>query len=102
MSPARARGFIYVSLISGLMFACSSAVYRSDRPDDIPRLAHAAPAPAPSPVLAKEVLMRAIGLVGTRYHYGGDDPDDGFDCSGLVGFVFHDAAGVELPRSAAD
>lgn len=51
---------------------------------------------------SNEVLMRAIGLVGTPYRYGGDSPDGGFDCSGLVGFVFRDAANLILPRSTRE
>lgn len=49
---------------------------------------------------ANAVLFRAIALVGTPYRYGGNTPHGGFDCSGLVGYVFRDAAGVELPRSS--
>lgn len=49
---------------------------------------------------ANEVLFRALGLVGTPYRYGGNTPRSGFDCSGLVGYVFRDVAGVVLPRSA--
>lgn len=51
---------------------------------------------------ANEVLIRAIGLVGTPYRYGGNTPDGGFDCSGLVDFVFLDAAGLKLPRSTRE
>jgi cell wall-associated NlpC family hydrolase len=58
--------------------------------------------PAPDSVAANGVLMRAIGLVGTPYHYGGDSPQGGFDCSGLVQFVFRDSAGVRLPRSTRE
>ena len=50
---------------------------------------------------ANAVLFRAIALVGTPYRYGGNTPQGGFDCSGLVGYVFRDAAGVELPRNSA-
>lgn len=53
-------------------------------------------------VLANAVLFRAMSLVGTRYRYGGNTPEAGFDCSGLVGYVFRDAAGIRLPRSSAD
>lgn len=49
--------------------------------------------------LANAVLFRAIGLVGTPYRYGGNTPEGGFDCSGLVGFVFREAAGMALPRT---
>lgn len=50
---------------------------------------------------ANEVLVRAISLVGTPYRYGGNTPAGGFDCSGLVGYVFLDAAGLRLPRSTS-
>jgi len=52
--------------------------------------------------LSNDVLMRAIGLVGTPYRYGGNSPEGGFDCSGLVDFVFLDAAGIRLPRSTRE
>lgn len=48
---------------------------------------------------ANSVLFRAIGLVGTPYRYGGNTPEGGFDCSGLVGFVYREAAGLSLPRT---
>ena len=48
---------------------------------------------------ANAVLFQAIGLVGTPYRYGGNTPAGGFDCSGLVGYVFHQAAGINLPRT---
>ncbi|MCQ4165339.1 C40 family peptidase [Tahibacter harae] len=49
---------------------------------------------------ANDVLFRAISLVGTPYRYGGNTPQGGFDCSGLIGYVFSDVAGARLPRSA--
>ena len=44
------------------------------------------------------VLRRALALMGTPYRWGGTSPDSGFDCSGLVGYVFRTALGIELPR----
>ena len=58
--------------------------------------------PPPDSVAANGVLIRAIGLVGTPYRYGGNDPEGGFDCSGLVQFVFGDTVGIRLPRSTRD
>jgi cell wall-associated NlpC family hydrolase len=52
--------------------------------------------------LADDVLVRAIGLVGTPYRWGGNTPDSGFDCSGLIGYVYRDAAGISLPRSTRE
>jgi cell wall-associated NlpC family hydrolase len=57
--------------------------------------------PASSPA-ADDVLFRAIGLVGTPYRWGGNTPDSGFDCSGLIGYVYRDAAGISLPRTTRD
>ena len=53
-------------------------------------------------IAANGVLIRAIGLVGTPYRFGGNSPEGGFDCSGLVEFVFRDSAGVRLPRSTRE
>lgn len=51
---------------------------------------------------AEDVLFRALGLVGTPYRYGGNTPDGGFDCSGLIGYVYRDAAGIGLPRTTRE
>jgi cell wall-associated NlpC family hydrolase len=50
---------------------------------------------------ANAVLMRALSLVGTPYRYGGNTPDAGFDCSGLVGYVYRDTLSRALPRTSA-
>lgn len=51
--------------------------------------------------LAREVVMLALTLVGTPYRYGGNTPEGGFDCSGLIVHVFQGAAGLTLPRTVA-
>lgn len=50
----------------------------------------------------KNVLSRALALLGTPYRWGGTSPEGGFDCSGLVGYVFRNALGIELPRVSRD
>lgn len=47
----------------------------------------------------KTIAETAKGLLGTPYKYGGDNPQDGFDCSGLVKYVFA-KHGKKLPHSA--
>ncbi|WP_425491544.1 C40 family peptidase [Cognatiluteimonas sedimenti] len=69
-------------------------------------------APAPSrhwasnapadPAASNAVLMRAISLVGTPYRYGGNTPEGGFDCSGLVNYVYRDMLDLRLPRTSRD
>ncbi|MEO6364441.1 MAG: NlpC/P60 family protein, partial [Luteimonas sp.] len=51
------------------------------------------------PAAANAVLMRAISLVGTPYRYGGNTPEGGFDCSGLVNYVYRDMLDLKLPRT---
>lgn len=48
-----------------------------------------------------EVIFRAFSLIGTPYRYGGSSPATGFDCSGLINYVYREAAGVSLPRTTA-
>jgi cell wall-associated NlpC family hydrolase len=43
----------------------------------------------------------AMGMVGTRYRYGGADPIGGFDCSGLVYYAYGQA-GYRVPRSSQE
>ena len=61
--------------------------------------ATAAPASDPQ---ATEVVVQALSLVGVPYRYGGEDPLNGLDCSGLVRHVFRASSGLELPRRAED
>ena len=48
---------------------------------------------APSP----DALFSALAALGIDYHYGGHSPATGFDCSGLVAHVFHNAYGLSIP-----
>jgi cell wall-associated NlpC family hydrolase len=41
-----------------------------------------------------------VGLIGVPYKNGGDRPEDGFDCSGLVRYAVERSWGVRLPRSS--
>ncbi len=54
-----------------------------------------------SPGQADDITIYAVGLVGTPYRYGGNTPDSGFDCSGLIGYVYQMRAGVAPPRTVS-
>jgi hypothetical protein len=50
----------------------------------------------------EEISIQAMSLVGVPYRWGGNTPDSGFDCSGLVRYVVLRAASVNLPRTTAE
>jgi cell wall-associated NlpC family hydrolase len=58
--------------------------------------------PLPVSDRAREVVMFALGLIETGYRFGGKNPEAGLDCSGMVSYVFSNAAGIRLSGSAAD
>ncbi len=65
-----------------------------------PRDAYPTPGAQGSGSTAARIVTSARAALGAPYRYGGADRR-GFDCSGLTSWVFA-AAGVALPRTAAD
>ncbi len=59
---------------------------------------HHHPAPAPRPSLGERAVHVAEGYLGVPYVWGGESPS-GFDCSGLVQYVYG-RIGVQLPRTS--
>ncbi|WP_183982166.1 C40 family peptidase [Pseudoxanthomonas broegbernensis] len=93
--PARATAALLLALLAG----CGGGpAVRPAAPAarDWPRTAPADPASA------NAVTLRALSLVGTPYRYGGNTPDSGFDCSGLVNYVYRDMLDLRLPRSSRE
>jgi cell wall-associated NlpC family hydrolase len=54
------------------------------------------------PDLADSVLGRGFELMGTPYRFGGQSVRTGFDCSGFVGYLFEEEAGIQLPHSTRE
>ncbi len=102
LAPAPARAAVSAVLLLGLALAGCGG------PDTV----RSSPPPPPSrdwsgvepnnPAAANALLIRAISLVGTPYRYGGNTPDTGFDCSGLVNYVFRDMLDLRLPRTSRE
>ena len=55
--------------------------------------------PAVASAHASRVLATAKQYLGARYHYGGESPAEGFDCSGFVQYVYG-RHGINLPRTS--
>ncbi len=47
-----------------------------------------------------EVVLYALGLMGVDYRFGGKNPSSGFDCSGMVSYIYKNAVGMNLPHNA--
>ncbi|EMG35699.1 cell wall-associated hydrolase, invasion-associated protein [Desulfocurvibacter africanus PCS] len=52
----------------------------------------------PAATLRQSVVAKARSVIGTPYRFGGMSPVSGFDCSGLVVWVY-ETHGVDLPRT---
>jgi len=89
-------------LFCGLIAATSPAQAEpADQPGEFMTAIQNAPAAAEAYISqAGELVMHAMGLLGIRYRWGGDQPETGFDCSGLVRHVFQQAVGLLLPRDS--
>ena len=102
-TPVSLIGLVVLLLASVLwLSACATTGPRSDASQAFALQDGEYGEPTALSALSNEVLMRAIGLVGTPYVYGGNSQAGGFDCSGLVDFVFLDAVGLRLPRTTRE
>jgi len=78
----------------------STVVENETRPVEMPAVG--VPSPLAAPLTSSELVANALGMIGVHYRRGGNTPDTGFDCSGLVRYVFQSAVGVDLPRRAVE
>jgi len=86
------RVFLSVCGVS-LLYACSTSIK------------HSTPAPTSSsypnnPGKRQDIVIQAIAMLDRGYTYGGKKLHTGFDCSGLVTFVYRESAGIALKGSA--
>ncbi|MFC5580861.1 C40 family peptidase [Rhodanobacter terrae] len=102
--PRRFTRLALLAVAILLLAACASTPHRREstyKPShsalaDLPALAPS----AASAGEANDILFRAIALVGTPYRWGGNTPAGGFDCSGLIDYIYRTAARIELPRTS--
>ncbi|MCF7750980.1 C40 family peptidase [Bacillus subtilis subsp. subtilis] len=101
MTPVPRVAPLALLALMALLSACGGG--KATRPTAPPAATRVWPTVTPNdPQAANAVLMRAIGLVGTPYRYGGNTPESGFDCSGLVAYVYREMLDLKLPRTSRD
>ena len=49
---------------------------------------------------ATDMVVTAMNFLGVRYRRGGNNAEQGFDCSGFTRYVFEHSLGLVLPRRA--
>jgi cell wall-associated NlpC family hydrolase len=90
-------------LIGFLSLALSGCASRQARlPDTEPEPAAATVPAIKTTDRASSVALQALAHLGTPYRVGGLSPQSGFDCSGLVAYVYREGAGLTLPRNTFD
>ena len=97
ISPSRLINFTTMATVLALT-ACSSA------PPVREPVAQIAQREVPSRLSleqAHDVTIYAVSLVGTPYRHGGNTPEAGFDCSGLIGHVYKTRGSVAMPRTVS-
>jgi len=87
---------LFLSLcFSPLLVACSSL---SRKPLSNAPISKSYPN---NPGKRQDIVMQAIAMLDRSYTYGGKKLHTGFDCSGLVSFVYKESAAIVLKGSAA-
>jgi cell wall-associated NlpC family hydrolase len=90
-----------ILLIPALVLALATPAFAADAGSSTGGdAANAAPAPKGYFDRAGDLVIHALALIGVKYKWGGNDPEAGLDCSGLVSHVFHEVTGMVLPRDA--
>lgn len=102
----RVRRSVLLALAAGMVAGCSSAPKSSKRSAQSGSSRKTASVPAINPLslsaeLREALLARTMLVVNTPYTYGGNNPEGGFDCSGLIQWAVSGIHSAKLPRTTA-
>jgi cell wall-associated NlpC family hydrolase len=89
------RDFLRLGALTLLLAGCSSTGGKRG----VTRFGADNLAPGPQ---GQEVMIMAMHLIDTGYRFGGKNPEAGVDCSGMVTWLYKQAADYPLKGSARD
>ena len=81
--------------LTPLLFACSTSWRKGSSTDQTSQ------SYPNNPAKRQDIVMQAMAMLDRGYTYGGKKVHTGFDCSGLVSFVYKESANIPLRGSAA-
>jgi cell wall-associated NlpC family hydrolase len=89
-----------IGIVASILGGCGSHPVRISEAEPEPAAASAPAIRATD--TASSVALQALAYLGVPYRAAGLSPQTGFDCSGLVAFVYREGAGMALPRNSFD
>lgn len=85
-----------------LMLALGSIAHAAPERDDAPPARHEQKLAEPGEEMMGDLMLQAMSLMGIAYRFGGNNPNQGFDCSGFIRYIFQKSVGISLPRTASE
>lgn len=94
------------TVVLGLAFCAATSAFAADPEPDTLLLDRARKTAVQlldrTQAAAEDLATHALSFLGIYYRRGGQSPESGFDCSGLVRHAALEALGRSLPRTARD
>jgi cell wall-associated NlpC family hydrolase len=90
---------VFLSSFVLVVAGCGTAPPASRDVSGVPASSH----PPHAEIQAREeIALHALSALGAPYKEGGASLETGFDCSGLVAYVFRRASQLDLPRTTLE
>ncbi len=90
------------ALAGAIMAMLSMQALAQEEPEQAPEPAGVLTSLSSFTDRAANMALEAMSLIGIHYRRGGNSPENGLDCSGLVRYVFRANRMAELPRTSAE
>jgi len=99
--PIRSKKFLASAILLAAVAAQPGRALAAE-PAAVTLAAEPSVAEGQRPNAATELVLRSLSLLGVNYKWGGNSPDSGLDCSGLVRLVYEETIGKVLPRRSVE